>query len=327
MKTIIRLLVILPLLSLGGCYTQFALRDYDRGNQQDDQNVDQYAYEDQDQQADSTDNYVDNQNYPYDNDYYYNNFGYRRYLYDYYPSLAFSMGWGYGFDLLNRDHFFYGLYGQDYYGGYPGYYWPWYYGNYGYSSPYYNNYNPYWYDNNSQGIYKYRTYSALRTRNNDGERGTAGRYRDLSGGDRSRSSSGYVRPGTNNDRAQDVDLGKSRVSRGTDTKSDGTRVYKAPNSSNNTSRERASSPRTRDRNGSRATDNSSNRVRERTSSDRGSSGNSTRSSRAPSYTPRGETNRAPSYSPPSSSSGSSSGRSSSGSERGSSGSGSSERKR
>lgn len=320
MKTIIRLLVILPLLSLGGCYTQFALRDYDHRSKQDDQNVDQYAYEDQNEQADSTDNYED--------DYDSYNYGYRRYLYDYYPSLAFSMGWGYGFDLLNRDHFFYGLYGQGYYGGYPGYYWPWYYGYYGYNYPYYNHYYPYWYDNNSQGIYKYRTYSALRTRNNDGERGTGGRYRDVISGDRSRSSNGYVRPGAN-DKPQDVNLGRSRVSRGSDTKSDGTRVSKAPSSSNNTSRDRSSGTRTRDRNGSRATENSSDRGRERTSSDRATSGsnNSTRERQAPPYTPRGETSRTPSYSPPSSSSGSSSGRSSSGSERGSSGSGSSERKR
>jgi hypothetical protein len=326
MKTIIRLLVTLPLLSLGGCYTQFALRDYDNRGRQEESKVDQYAYEDQDEQVDSTDNYEENENYPYDDSDSYNS-GYRRYLYDYYPSLAFSMGWGWGFDMLNRDHFFYGLYDQGYYGNYPGYYWPWYYGNYGYYYPYYNNYYPYGYNNYSQGINKYRTYSALRTRGNDGERGTGGRYRDVVGGDRSRSSDGYVKP-TGSERPQDVDLGRSRVSRGNDnTKSDGTRVSKkSPNSSDNSARDRSSGTRTRDRNGSRATDNSSNRGRERSTSERGSSGsnNSGRERQAPSYSPRGETSRAPSYSPPPSSSGSNSGRSSGGSERGSSGS---ERKR
>ena len=89
MKTLIRLLIVLPFLTLGGCYTQIAFRDYSPKDSRYESEEDEYAYEDQ---ADS--NYYDDNSY---DNYYQGSYfpSYRRYLWNYYPSNHFSFGLGY----------------------------------------------------------------------------------------------------------------------------------------------------------------------------------------------------------------------------------------
>ncbi|MDP1994173.1 MAG: hypothetical protein Q8K40_02900, partial [Ignavibacteria bacterium] len=91
--------------------------------------------------------------------------GYRRYLWhNYYPSFSIGFSSGPYWDNFCYDPWYYG-----YYPGIPviAYYSPYYYDSYYYGG-YYN--NSYW--NGGGSIYKERTNTAYRLRNNDGGRGT-----------------------------------------------------------------------------------------------------------------------------------------------------------
>ncbi|MFA6025559.1 MAG: hypothetical protein WC727_03895 [Ignavibacteriaceae bacterium] len=147
--------------SLYGCYTQVDFRD---------RHQDDYEYS---HDQDRNDNYSENDSDNYSNgesdvtvNNYYDGYypGYRRYLWhNYYPS--FSIGYSYGsyWDPFCYDPWYYG-----YYPAIPviAYYSPYYYDNYYYGG-YYN--NSYW---NGGSIYKERTNTSYRLRNNDGGRGT-----------------------------------------------------------------------------------------------------------------------------------------------------------
>ncbi|MFA5805666.1 MAG: hypothetical protein WC879_13595 [Melioribacteraceae bacterium] len=296
MKTLIRLLIVLPLLTLGGCYTQIAFRDYSPKDSRYESQEDEYAYEDQ---ADS--NYYNENDYDYR---YQDSYvpGYRRFLGSYYPSLGFSYGLGY-------NSYYYSLFGWDS----PYWYWRynsiWNYGYYGYNYgyPYYwNNYNSHW-NNYAGSNVKYRNNVNTRTRDNDGQRGRG----VIGGSDRGRTGTNYsTRDRT--DRANDVDLSRVRVSRDANNRNDGTRVS-SPRNDNPSKRD--VNTRTRERSSNRESNSAQPATRERDAS-RGRS-----ESAQPATRERSE-RQAPSYSPPpsfrssegsrSSSSGSSSGGSRSG---------------
>lgn len=214
MKTLVKLLAVVPLLWLGGCYTQVALRDSGYGYQ----SYESENYQPQDstgyyEQGDSSNNY---------NDYYYDN-GYpgynRRFFWGYYPSYGFNLGYYY-------DPFWYDWYGYSPYyywgGGYYGYY-PYTLG--GYYGSYWGNYMPYTY-------YKYRSYTASRPRGNEGDRGSTARYRNSGGGRGSTVEGGYPTRGRNTNTGLNVDLGNVRASRDANTGTNsGARVSKGtPNS-------------------------------------------------------------------------------------------------
>lgn len=155
--------IVVTLFSVYGCYTQVDFRDRHR---------DDYEYS---RDRDRNDDYSDNDSQSYsdgESDVVINNYyggyypGYRRYLWhNYYPT--FSIGFSYGpyWDNFCYDPWYYG-----YYPAIPviAYYSPYYYDSYYYGG-YYN--NSYW--NGGGSIYKERTTTAYRLRNNDGGRGTA----------------------------------------------------------------------------------------------------------------------------------------------------------
>jgi len=155
--------VVFVLFSLYGCYTQVDFRDRHR---------DDYEYShDQDRNENYSENDSD-RNYDDESDVTVNNYygggyypGYRRYLWhNYYPT--FSIGYSYGpyWDTFCYDPWWYGYPVIAYYSPY---YSPYYYNDYYYGG-YYNNSN--W---NNGSVYKERTNSTYRLRNNDGGRGTA----------------------------------------------------------------------------------------------------------------------------------------------------------
>lgn len=161
-KYFLPIAILVSIFSIYGCYTQVDFRDRHR---------DDYDYS---HDQDRNDNYSENDSDNYSNgesdvtiNNYYDGYypGYRRYLWhNYYPS--FSIGFSYGpyWDNFCYDPWYYG-----YYPAIPviAYYSPYYYDNYYYGG-YYN--NSYW--NGGGSIYKERTTSAYRLRNNDGGRGT-----------------------------------------------------------------------------------------------------------------------------------------------------------
>ncbi|TSA28678.1 MAG: hypothetical protein D4R68_03640, partial [Ignavibacteriales bacterium] len=220
MKTLIRILIVLPLLTLGGCYTQIAFRDYSPKDSRYESDKDEYAYAYEDQ-ADST-NYDDNS---YDN-LYQNSYSssYRRFLGSYYPSLGFSFGLGYDpyyYSLFGWNNpYWYLRYNSIWNNGYYGY-------NYGY--PYYwNNYNSNW-NNYAGSIIKYRNNVSTRTRDNDGQRGRGG----SGGSNPGRTSTDYTTR-DRTDRANEVDLGRVRVSRDANNTNNGTRVSSPKNNNPST---------------------------------------------------------------------------------------------
>lgn len=161
-KYFLPIAIVVTLFSMYGCYTQVDFRDRHR---------DDYEYS---HDQDRNDNYSENDSQSYsdgESDVTINNYyggyypGYRRYLWhNYYPS--FSIGFSYGpyWDNFCYDPWYYG-----YYPAIPviAYYSPYYYDSYYYGG--YNN-NSYW--NGGGSIYKERTNTAYRLRNNDGGRGT-----------------------------------------------------------------------------------------------------------------------------------------------------------
>ncbi len=232
MKTIIRLLLFLPLVWLSGCYTQFALHS---------RHTQEYTYEDEvnyDDADSSAYAYDDSTYYDYYNDY---NTGYRRFLFGYYPS---SMYLGVTSDLFPwwGSYYPYRSWYWDYDYISSGYYYPW-----GYYGPHVYNGYP-WYYNGSGGYGngydhgKYRGYVKSRSRDNDFERGGRGTpFRDYGSGTRSSS----IRR-ERGDRGLDVDLQKARVgsrNSGSSSSSSGDRLNKtgANNSSGNTSEIRSRS--------------------------------------------------------------------------------------
>jgi len=278
MKTLVKILLLIPLLTLGGCYTQLALRDsYDYD--------DEYTYQ---EQEDTT--YSENRGEVNIYNYYYDGFypRYRRYYWGYYPSWSITIGTYY-------DPFWWDVY-------YP--YVPWWYYPYPYSYwAYYDNwyYPNYWYYGYSHtGVYKYRnTYTRLR----DTDGGRSGDIRNR--GDSYRngrttiidSRSGVSKP-------VDVDLSRTGVSRTKDNSS-GTLSKEGANTNVERKRERTGTRikypveatrdrEARERNSDGSRGNSS--ERERSSSDNSSSGRSSQ----PSYTPPPSESRAPapSYNPP-----------------------------
>ncbi|MFA6977957.1 MAG: hypothetical protein WC209_01435 [Ignavibacteriaceae bacterium] len=161
-KYFLPIAILVSIFSMYGCYTQVDFRDRHR---------DDYEYS---HDQDRNDNYSENDSQSYsdgESDVTINNYydgyypGYRRYLWhNYYPS--FSIGFSYGpyWDNFCYDPWYYG-----YYPAIPviAYYSPYYYDSYYYGG-YYN--NSYW--NGGGSIYKERTNTAYRLRNNDGGRGT-----------------------------------------------------------------------------------------------------------------------------------------------------------
>lgn len=311
MEKIKLLIVIIPLITLSGCYTQLALMNPDSREYQEDR----YAYNDYDDTVyvkDDSSRYLDDQ-------YYYDNYrNHRRFYLGYYPSTRFYFSIGSYYDPFWYDWYCcdYRYYSPWYYPWYPYYYSGYYYGGLGWYNPWYWR-NPYYW-NYSPGYiipsYEYRNrYTGLR------DTGDRGSYRDASLRDRngSRSSSYTTRDGSV--RRDDVDLNRSSVSRSRERMPVNPRIYKeAPTSTNNSRpsvREETSRRQQPDVRSERATPAP---TRER-NSDRNTNNNSGRSSyERPSYNPPSSSNSSPSYSPPSRSSSESSSRSSSGSNSGSS---------
>ena len=286
MKLLTRLIVILPLLTLGGCYTQIALRD--TGYRDHPVVSEDNKYANEDAYTDSTGNY-ESENYDSTGNYYPS---YRRYYGGYYPPYSLYMGFGY-------DPFWYDWYGYNYM--MPGYYspWSWYYSPYHFYPYYYGGYQ-YWGNGYSSPIYKYRSSAIARLRDNSGDRGSTIRGGGYSGESGARSSGSYSTP-SRGDRSTDVDLGKVRVSRD-GSNSTGTAVLKGSPNTNNTAGKNTK-VRTRERNNS--TTRSATPPKSKSNSTRGrsstsSSGRSEKST--PSYTPRSEPRSTSSYSPPPSSS-------------------------
>lgn len=160
-KYFLSIAIVFVMFSLYGCYTQVDFRDRHR---------DDYEYS---HDQDRNDNYSENDSENYSNgepdvtvNNYYDGYypGYRRYLWhNYYPSFSIGFSNGPYWDSFCYDPWWYG-----YYPAIPviAYYSPYYYDNYYYGG-YYN--NSYW---NSGSIYKERTNTSYRLRNNDGGRGT-----------------------------------------------------------------------------------------------------------------------------------------------------------
>jgi hypothetical protein len=307
MKTLLKIIIVITLFSLGGCYTQIALRDTSYKDRDYREEVDEYAYEDQ---ADTT--YTENE-YEYDN--YYNS--YRRYLWSYYPSFGF----GFGYSYYPEYYSLFGWRNPFWYWGYdPWYWWGYYPWRYNYGNDWYWNGGYHFPGITNPGNVKYRDIYA-RSRENDGQRGRNLGGRFGSGGDRGRTNP-TISNAERSRTPREVDLGRARVSRdGSRTKEtvrankENPRSYKSPSTENTTRNRdqgvrdsgRNSAPQTRDREATRGRSESNPpQTRERTS---------------PSYNP------SPSYSPGSSSgrsSGSDGGSRSSGSDGGRSGSSSSD---
>ncbi len=322
MKTLTKIFVILPLLFLGGCYTQMYFPvSQSRSNEYEQE--DEYYEEDYDStyNEEAYDDVAIN-NYYYD-DYY---SGYRRYLWGYHPSWGFSVRYSY-----------YDPYWWDWNCCSPWYwgYRPYYYSSYwGYYDPYYYNYWGHYGGGYYAGTSKYRnTFTGLR--NNSGERGMPGyRGNTRDGSSRNGGNSASVRD--RGGRNTDVDLNKASVGRSAGSSS---AVKANPNKDNSRSAVRDRTNRTNS--GEKYTAPSSRNSSTPRSGDssrktgRSSSGSKQRESSSPSYNPPARSS-SPSYSPPpssssgsrSSGSSSSSGRSSgSSSSSSSSGSGSSGRGR
>ena len=168
MRNLTKLVLFLIAISLGGCYTQLAVRDYDHdsGYWNDNREDDSTYYDDSTYAADDSSGYYDRgYNDGYDNYYddpYYGN--YRRYYWGYYPSSTFTVGVGSWYDpfwytwnscyLCPPDYWYYPWYNRGYWGGYYG----------GFYDPYSYYYPPYYYGDH----YKYRTKPSTRLRGNSG---------------------------------------------------------------------------------------------------------------------------------------------------------------
>lgn len=302
MKSLIKIIIFLPLIWLGGCYTQFAVH-YSHSRD--------YTYEDE-PNYDEDDSLAYEERYDYDEYYYNQNLGYRRFLLGYYPSSSLILGFGlmpywypnYGYSLYPYYYYY------DYYlrgGGLYGPYSVWYLGH-----PYYygiHNYPGKWNNSVGGGVYRTGNLATSRARNNDFERGSSAvRTRDYTRGSGGSSS---VRNNSSG-RDLDVDLQRARIGTSGSRSSDVSGRVNSAGENN--------SPR------------SSGEVRTRTRSESGNTVNSnTRSERSersqPVYVPRAER----SYSPPTNTSprmespsrGANSGSSAGGSDSRSSGSGSS----
>lgn len=289
MKTLIKLLAVVPLLWLGGCYTQIAVRNTGYGNggytngdgqySQNDLNQDSTGYYNQDSTG-----YYDQNNYDYN---YYNDgsySGYRRFLWGYYPSYGFNLG------------YYYDPFGYDGYGYSPYYYWGqgYYWSNYYYPNSLWGYYNNYWGNYMPYTNYKYRSYTALRPRGNEGDRGSATRYRNSGGGGRSSAAGvGYPTRDRNANTGLNVDLNNVRVSREANPgNNSGSRLSKETPRNNTSSRN--AEVRSRNRN-----ERQDPQVRDNPNRRSGESGRATRGeSSRPSYSPPPRSERpAPSYTP------------------------------
>lgn len=283
MKLAIKILSLILLLNLGGCYTQLALRDYKNKDYEE-----EYTYEDQDDTTYSEDKKeVNIYNYYFDG--FYPN--YRRYYWGYYPGWSITIG-AYYYDPFWWD-FYYPYY-------YPWWYYPysynyWAYTDYWYYKPYY------WYYSHSKpgGIYKYReTYTRLRNLN--GGRSIETRER----GNSYKTGRTRVMERNSSDRTIDVDLSRTSVSR--DKSSSGTLLKGSPSNANTERKNEGRDTKvrypteiTRDR-GSRNSDNPERSVSGAENRERRNSGNdNSSSSQQPSYAPpRTESHSSPSYNPP-----------------------------
>src|SRR5690606_5536634 len=163
-------LILLAGIFFSGCYTQVAMRDYDReryGSKQDEEYETYESENDTDYYAEDYD--TDEEYYEEDgvtiNNYYYGYPGYRRYFWSYYPSISIGVYWGSYF----YDPFYYGSFYYDpfyynywcvpiYYSYYPFYRFHDYYWGYypGYYRGYYGGY---------ASIYKERSNDMYRVRN------------------------------------------------------------------------------------------------------------------------------------------------------------------
>ncbi len=204
---------------LTGCYTQLAI--HNSRSTEAYNNSNDYYYADEDTSyydEDSTYNY-DDEYYDYNqgsivNNYYIGNPFYRRYFYDYYPSIAIGAFYGsYYYDPFYWDPFYYNYYPGWYnpFIMYSGYYSP-YYGYYGYN----NYYGGYYYGgyNSYGGFYNKpdRTRERLNLRNSNGLRGSV----SVSGNTRTGSTgSSYTsrEPLTGTRPAPVVNTGEAKVSR------------------------------------------------------------------------------------------------------------------
>jgi hypothetical protein len=150
-------LLIIP--ALTGCYTQVATEETPPEQfiaENENYEYDDYYYEGEEEELDSSyfseEEYEESDEYVVDN-YYYGYPSYRRYYYDYYPSVSFGFGFGFGFASSYYYSYWPYSYGWCGYGGYypypyycypsyysyyPGYYYPSYY--HGYSSGNYSYY-------------------------------------------------------------------------------------------------------------------------------------------------------------------------------------------
>lgn len=303
MKKIKLLIVLIPLFTLSGCYTQLALRSPESRDYKEDQ----YAYRDYDDTV-----AVDEDSLAYSEDEYYydQNRNYRRFYMGYYPSSSFYFTIGsyynpFWYDWYCCDYRFYSpwysYFYPNYYYGYSGLGWynPWY-----WRYPYNWRYGD-WYAGNPDNSFVTRNRpTGLR---DTGERGNdrTTSIRDRSG---SRTSSYTARDASV--KRENVDLNRSSVSRSRERIPTNPRVLKevptSPNSSNPSVRQETSQRQQPAVRSERAT---STPTRERSSAN--NSSNSTRSGNSrPSYNPP-SSHSSPSYSPPSRSSSESSSRSSS----------------
>ncbi|MCX7797725.1 MAG: hypothetical protein N2249_03780 [Melioribacter sp.] len=281
MKTIVKFLSLISLFFLGGCYTQLALRDYNKNYEEE------YTY--YDSREDTAYNEVKKEVNIYNYYGFYPN--YRRYYWGYYPGFSITI------DAYYYDPFWWDFYYPYYY---PWWYYPypysyWVYKEYWYYHPYYWHYGYKHYGN----IYKYRqTYTHLR--NLDG-----GRNLELREGDNDyRTGRTNIIRGNSFSRPNDVDLSRTGVSR--DRNNSGRLTKDVPTNSNaerkNETRDtkvRYPTEITRDRE-TRGSDNPErNRGESSNREKRGSGGDNSRTSSEPSYTPpRGDTHSSPSYNPP-----------------------------
>lgn len=321
MKKIKLLIVLIPLLSLTGCYTQLALRSPESRDYREDR----YAYRDyNDTLAVEEDSlaYLDDQYY-YDQDR-----NYRRFYMGYYPSSRFYFSIGTYYDPFWSDWYCcdYRYYSPWYNSPWYPYYYPrYYYGNYWYNSfgwnswywryPYYWNYGNGYYNYPGSYTYKYKP-TGLR---DTGERGNDrnASLRDRSG---SRTNSYTTRDGSV--RRDDVDLNRASVSRSRERMPVNPRTAKeAPASRDNSSSSVREETTRRQQPDVRSERTTSTPTRD---SGRNTSNSGRSSYDRPSYNPP-SSHSSPSYSPPSRSSSESSSRSSSSSSSSSSNSGSSTR--
>ena len=161
-KYFLPIAIVFVVFSVYGCYTQVDFRN----RQQDDYEYSHDQNQDDNYSDNDTNNYSDGGTDVSINNYYDGYYpGYRRYLWhNYYPSFSIGFSNGPYWDSFCYDPWWYG-----YYPGIPviAYYSPFYYDNYYYGG--YHN-NSYW---NGGSVYKERTTSTYRLRNNDGGRGSS----------------------------------------------------------------------------------------------------------------------------------------------------------